>query len=77
MKNLKINCNRCWEKLYPMEKRKDIILIGGYKGLLHSILLKTEKQKKKRQEKREMGRGIFLDCETDLPARTCKYEMRE
>lgn len=55
------------EKLYPMEKRKDIILIGGYKGLLHSILLKTEKQKKKRQEKREKGRGIFLDCETDLP----------
>ena len=56
-----------FEELYPYGKRKDIILIGGYKGLLHSILLKADGQKKKRQEKSEKGRGIFLDRETNLP----------
>ena len=55
MKNFKNKLQQMLEKLYPMEKRKDIILIGGYKGLLHSILLKTEKQKKKRQEKKREG----------------------
>lgn len=64
---LKNELEQMLKELYTMEKRKDIIIIGGYKGLLHSILLKNERQKKKRQEKREKGRGIFLDCETDRP----------
>ena len=55
------------EKLYSLEKRKSIILIGGYKGLLHSILLKADRKTKKRHENSEKGRGIFLDRETDLP----------
>lgn len=58
---------KMFEELYPYGKRKDIILIGGYKGLLHSILLKADGQKKRQKEKREKGRGIFLDREKDLP----------
>lgn len=68
------------EKLYLLEKRKDIILIGGYKGLLHSILLKADGQKKRQKEKREKGRGIFLDRETGLPhglaSIRCKSEVQ-
>lgn len=55
------------ETLYPLGKRKDIILVGGYKGLLHSILLKTDRMDKMRRENRERGCGIFLDCEENLP----------
>ena len=65
----KSKLKKMFEELYPYAygKRKDIILIGGYKGLLHSILLKADGQKKKQKEKRERGRGIFLDREKGLP----------
>ena len=55
------------ENLYPLAKRKDIILVGGYKGLLHSILLEADRLDKKQRENRERGCGIFLDCEKKLP----------
>ena len=55
------------EPLYPLGKRKDIILVGGYKGQLHSILLKADRLDKKPRENRKKGCGIFLECEKKLP----------
>lgn len=54
------------KELCLLEKRKDIILVGGYKGLLHSILLKNQRGQKKK-ENRMPGKGVFLDREKSLP----------
>ena len=43
--------------LDQMKEKKDVILVGGYKGLLHSIT--------KRQDE-DGGSGLFLDRETNL-----------
>lgn len=40
-------------------KKEDILLLGGYKGLLHSLLMKKEEN--------EVKSGIFIDFSTDLP----------
>lgn len=58
------------EALTRMEERKDIILVGGYKGLLHSILLRAKKKGQEQdhnQYDEDRGSGIFLDRETKLP----------
>lgn len=39
--------------------QEDVILIGGYKGLLHSILLKNKEQ--------DVSGGLFFDFESMLP----------
>lgn len=54
------------KKLCSLEKSEDIILVGGYKGLLHSILLKSQRRQK-RKENGQPGNGIFLDRDTGLP----------
>ena len=56
------------KELCSLEKSEDIILVGGYKGLLHSILLKNQNQRgQKRKENGQPGNGIFLDRDTGLP----------
>lgn len=47
------------ESLCQLMKEKNILIIGGYKGLLHSILLKEYTEKP--------GSGLYIDRETLLP----------
>ena len=57
------------EALTRMAERKDVILVGGYKGLLHSILLRMKKKDEEQDNNRDDeddGRGLFLDRETKL-----------
>ena len=52
-----------------MAERKDVILVGGYKGLLHSILLRMKKKDEEQDNNRDDedgGSGLFLDHETKL-----------
>ena len=58
------------EALTRMAERKDVILVGGYKGLLNSILLRTKKKEEEQDNNRDdedAGSGLFLDRETQLP----------
>ncbi|WP_050641182.1 MULTISPECIES: hypothetical protein [Clostridia] len=47
------------EKLTALLKENNVILVGGYKGLLHSILLGHNRS--------ELAGGLFIDPETLLP----------
>lgn len=49
------------KSLFSLSKEKDVILIGGYKGLLHSIILSTG------QKSDEIRSGIYIDLEKNLP----------
>ncbi len=49
------------KSLRLLQKEKNIFLIGGYKGLLHSIQLKNKKNLA------EIKSGVFLDQESGLP----------
>ena len=58
------------ETLTRMAERKDVILVGGYKGLRHSILLRMKKKGEEQDNNRDdedAGSGLFLDRETQLP----------
>nr|WP_308626626.1 hypothetical protein [uncultured Eisenbergiella sp.] len=45
--------------LSAYQNKNDVILLGGYKGLLHSMLLDCKK--------RELTGGLFIDYKTKLP----------
>lgn len=47
------------KNLYSFQKEGEGVLIGGYKGLLHSIIL--------RGDRKEGNGGLFVDFETMLP----------
>lgn len=47
------------KKLLFLSKQDDVILLGGYKGLLHSIVLD--------RNKKESFGGVFVDYQTKLP----------
>lgn len=50
--------NTIIEKLKPLQNKDNIFLLGGYKGLLHSICLNKAE---------EINSAVFIDQETDLP----------
>ncbi|MFR1834062.1 MAG: hypothetical protein ACLSX5_13020 [Lachnospiraceae bacterium] len=49
------------KSLRLLQREKNMLLIGGYKGLLHSIQLKNKKNLA------EIKSGVFLDPESKLP----------
>lgn len=56
------------EALAEKEEKKDVILVGGYKGLLHSILRKKKNSKREyNRNNKDLGSSLFLDCATKLP----------
>lgn len=55
---LKISLNALESKLSIVKKASDVILLGGYKGLLHSILLGHDEG---------LSGGLFIDFKTMLP----------
>ncbi len=57
------------ENLTPLKDCNDVLLLGGYKGLLHSLQLQydlTEINK---------GKGIYVDEDTTLPHGLIKFEL--
>lgn len=54
------------KKLLPLSKDEQVFLLGGYKGLLHSI---------KPQERQENEGAVYLDMETMLPHGLVKIEL--
>ncbi|WP_110953480.1 hypothetical protein [Anaerosinus massiliensis] len=62
---LKIKLQDFFEKLRDVQSKKDIILFGGYKGLIHSMQKKIELPN---EEDRDASySAIFIDTETNLP----------
>ena len=61
----------CFERIHTnldlLLKEKNILILGGYKGLLHSILLD--------QNAKEFSGGVFIDFETFLPHGIVKIEQ--
>lgn len=53
--------NNMEQELFSLSKEKDVILIGGYKGLLHSIILPAG------QKSDEVKSGLYIDPEKNLP----------
>lgn len=59
--DIKKNLHVIEQKLSSLLNEGDVILLGGYKGLLHSILLDCK------HNKSEQTGGLFIDPETLLP----------
>lgn len=57
------------EKLTPLKEKSNIILLGGYKGLLHSICLDNHAA--------DVNRAVFIDTETHLPHRLVRIDVSE
>ena len=57
--NLKNNLHLIERNLSSLLNENDVILLGGYKGLLHSILLDNHKK--------ELSGGLFIDYMTMFP----------
>ena len=58
---------RIYANLDLLLNEKNILILGGYKGLLHSILLD--------QNAKEFSGGVFIDFETFLPHGIVKIEQ--
>lgn len=48
-------------KLFSLSNEEDVLLMGGYKGLLHTIVLSTA------QKGEAVRSGVCLDPEKNLP----------
>jgi hypothetical protein len=55
------------DKMSPLLEANDIFLLGGYKGLLHSMEIKDPQRK--------LDGAVFLDIETMLPHGLIKVEL--
>lgn len=60
-KELKQNLCAIKENLSSLLNENNVILLGGYKGLLHSILLENN------YNRSELNGGLFIDSKTLLP----------
>lgn len=67
-KDLKKDLKEIKDKLSLLSKESDVILLGGYKGLLHSILLDNNNMN-------ELTGGVFIDPETSLPHGIVKVKL--
>ncbi len=59
--------NKAFEKLSSLQDSNDLFLLGGYKGLLHSMKIDTSRE--------EIAGAVFLDRETMLPHGLVKIEL--
>lgn len=67
--DLKKNLHMIEQKLSSLLNESDVILLGGYKGLLHSILLDYN------YNMTELTGGLFIDPETLLPHGIVKVRL--
>ena len=67
--NLNSNLDAMEKQLSFLQNDDNVILLGGYKGLLHSILLGNN------YNESELTGGVFIDYQTALPHGLAKVRL--
>jgi hypothetical protein len=65
-------CNRIKQNLENLKESPNIILMGGYKGLRHSIILNNSLLQ---DTDKEIQSGIYIDMQAMLPNGLVKFEL--